>query len=67
MVPRYYELISWRSRLTDLAGLPFLEIAQPHLSVWDQFMKRVFDLCISSAVLLAHLAPAPRRSPSGSS
>ena len=52
MVPRYYELISWRSSLTDLAGLPFLEIAQPHLSVWDQFMKRAFDLCISSAVLV---------------
>ena len=52
MVPRYYELISWRSRLTDLSGMPFLEIAQPHLSAWDGFMKRAFDLCISSAVLL---------------
>ena len=52
MVPSYYELISWRSRLTDLSGLPFLEIAQPHLSAWDGFMKRAFDLCISSAVLL---------------
>ncbi len=52
MVPRYYELISCRSRLTDLSGLPFLEIAQPHLSVWDMIMKRAFDLCISSAVLL---------------
>jgi exopolysaccharide biosynthesis polyprenyl glycosylphosphotransferase len=52
MVPRYYELISWRSRLTDLAGMPFLEIAQPHLSAWDRVMKRVFDVCISSAVLI---------------
>src|SRR6202789_10340 len=52
MVPRYYEHISWRSSLTDLAGLPFLEIAQPHLSVWDKCMKRAFDLCISSAVLV---------------
>jgi exopolysaccharide biosynthesis polyprenyl glycosylphosphotransferase len=52
MVPRYYELISWRSSLTDLAGMPFLEIAQPHLSTWDKCMKRAFDLCISSAVLL---------------
>ena len=53
MVPHYYELISWRSRLTDLSGTPFLEIAQPHLSAWDRCMKRAFDLCISSAVLLA--------------
>ena len=52
MVPRYYELISWRSRLTDLSGMPFLEIAQPHLSAWDKFMKRAFDLCVSGAVLL---------------
>ncbi len=52
MVPSYYELISWRSRLTDLAGMPFLEIAQPHLSSWDRFMKRAFDLCVSSAILL---------------
>ncbi|HEX4163262.1 MAG TPA: sugar transferase, partial [Acidimicrobiales bacterium] len=52
MVPNYYELISWRSRLTDLGGMPFLEIAQPHLSPWDRFMKRAFDLCISGAVLL---------------
>ena len=57
MVPHYYELISWRSRLTDLSGTPFLEIAQPHLSAWDRFMKRAFDLCLSSAVVLA-LSPA---------
>ncbi|HUC05727.1 MAG TPA: exopolysaccharide biosynthesis polyprenyl glycosylphosphotransferase, partial [Acidimicrobiales bacterium] len=51
MVPRYYELVSWRSRLTDLAGMPFLEVARPHLSAWDQFMKRMFDICISGFVL----------------
>ena len=53
IVPRYYELISWRSRLSDLSGMPLLEIAQPHLSAWDRFVKRAFDLCMSSAVLLA--------------
>ena len=52
MVPPYYELISWRSRLTDLSGMPFLEIAQPHLSPWDQMTKRAFDLLVSSAVLV---------------
>ena len=52
VVPRYDELISCRSRLSDLAGTPFLEIAQPQLSVWDRFAKRAFDLCMSSAVLV---------------
>ena len=52
MVPRYYELISWRSRLSDLSGMPFLEIAQPHLSTWDQLMKRIFDLFVSGLILI---------------
>ena len=46
IVPRHHELISWRSRLTDLSGTPFLEITKPHLSAWDKFLKRAFDLCI---------------------
>jgi len=53
MVPHYYELVSWRSRLMDLFGTPLLEVAQPHLSAVDRAMKRAFDLCMSSAVLLA--------------
>jgi exopolysaccharide biosynthesis polyprenyl glycosylphosphotransferase len=52
IVPRYYELVSWRSRLSDLSGVPFLEVARPHLSVLDQMMKRLFDLVISSTVLI---------------
>ena len=52
VVPRYHELISCRSRLSDLSGTPFLEIAQPQLSTWDRFAKRAFDLCMSSAVLV---------------
>ncbi|HEY1832659.1 MAG TPA: sugar transferase [Acidimicrobiales bacterium] len=51
MVPRFYELVSWRSRLTDMSGMPFLEIARPHLSIWDQFIKRAFDVAVSSLVL----------------
>ena len=63
MVPRYYELISWRSRLTDLSGTPFLEIPRPHLSAWDRFMKRAFDISVSSCVLWS-LPPSSWRSPS---
>ena len=52
MVPRYFELVSWRSRMSDLSGTPFLEFARPHLSSWDRFMKRAFDITVSSVVLL---------------
>jgi exopolysaccharide biosynthesis polyprenyl glycosylphosphotransferase len=52
MVPRFFELVSWRSQMSDLSGTPFLELARPHLSLWDKFMKRAFDIGISSIVLL---------------
>ncbi len=44
LVPRYFELISWRSTLTDLYGLPLLEVAAPHISQWDRFIKRSLDI-----------------------
>ena len=52
IVPRYFELISWRSRMTDLCGLPMLEVASPNLSRWDRFVKRSFDLVVATLTLL---------------
>jgi len=56
IVPRYFELISWRSRLTDLYGLPLVEVAPAHLSQWDRFLKRAFDI-ITSSIFLVVLSP----------
>jgi exopolysaccharide biosynthesis polyprenyl glycosylphosphotransferase len=53
IVPRYFELISWRSRITDLYGLPLVEIAAAHFSGWDRFLKRAFDIVAGSIFLLA--------------
>ena len=52
IVPRYFELISWRSRISDLYGLPLLEVASAHLSRWDRLFKRSFDVVASSLLLL---------------
>lgn len=52
IVPRYFELLSWRSRLSDLYGLPLIEVAPGHLSLWDRFLKRGFDIAASSLLLL---------------
>ncbi len=52
IVPRYFELLSWRSRLSDLYGLPLIEVAPGHLSPWDRFLKRGFDIVASSLLLL---------------
>lgn len=57
VVPRYFELVSWRSRLTDLYGLPLLELAAPHISKWDRFIKRTLDITVASVALLL-LLPA---------
>jgi exopolysaccharide biosynthesis polyprenyl glycosylphosphotransferase len=56
IVPRYFELVSWRSRISDLYGLPLVEVAAPHMSKWDRLLKRGFDI-IGSAILLAVLSP----------
>jgi exopolysaccharide biosynthesis polyprenyl glycosylphosphotransferase len=53
IVPRYYELLTARSHVEDLSGLPMLDIAPPSLSVGARFLKRAFDLVVSTAVLLA--------------
>ena len=52
-VPRYFELVSWRSNLTDLSGLPLIEVARADLSRWDRFLKRSFDIGLSIIMLIA--------------
>ena len=52
-VPRYFELVSWRSNLTDLSGLPLIEVARAELSRWDRFLKRSLDIGLSLVILTA--------------
>jgi exopolysaccharide biosynthesis polyprenyl glycosylphosphotransferase len=52
VVPRYFDLVSWRSTLTDLYGLPLIELAAPHISKWDRFIKRTFDVAVSGFALV---------------
>ena len=57
IVPRYYELITGRSHVEDLSGLPMLDIAPASLSAGSRFLKRTCDIVVSSLVLLA-VSPA---------
>ncbi len=52
IVPRYYELITARSHVEDLSGLPMLDIAPASLSAGARFLKRTFDIAVSSVILL---------------
>jgi exopolysaccharide biosynthesis polyprenyl glycosylphosphotransferase len=53
IVPRYYELITARSHVEDLSGLPMLDIAPASLSAGARFFKRSFDIVVSTVILLA--------------
>ena len=55
LVPRVHELVSWRSRLTELSGLPLLETVPPQLTGWDRFVKRTFDLLVGTVLLVLTL------------
>ena len=55
LVPRMFELISWRSRLTDMSGLPLLEMAPRHVSRIDRIVKRSFDVLVASTLLVLTL------------
>jgi exopolysaccharide biosynthesis polyprenyl glycosylphosphotransferase len=52
IVPRYYELITARSHVEDLSGLPMLDIAPASLSAGARFLKRTFDIVASTVILL---------------
>jgi exopolysaccharide biosynthesis polyprenyl glycosylphosphotransferase len=51
-VPRSFELLSWRSTFTELSGLPMIEAAPMVMTRIDKFLKRTFDLFVSSALLV---------------
>ncbi len=55
LVPRVYELVSWRSRLTEMSGLPVLETVPTEMSTWDRATKRGFDLAVASVLLVLTL------------
>jgi exopolysaccharide biosynthesis polyprenyl glycosylphosphotransferase len=55
VIPRYFELVSWRSRIADLRGLPLIDVAPTSLTRWDRFLKRGFDIVVSLLLILLFL------------
>ncbi len=52
IVPRYFELLSWRSQVDDICGLPVIDVAPPSLGLRSRFVKRSVDVVVSSLCLL---------------
>ena len=51
VVPRLYEMLTWRSRLEELQGIPLLHVAPAELSKAARRVKRVMDIVVSSVAL----------------
>ena len=58
LVPRVHELVSWRSQLTELSGLPLLETVPPQMTGWDRLTKRTFDLVVGTVLFVLTLPVA---------
>ncbi|MST32005.1 exopolysaccharide biosynthesis polyprenyl glycosylphosphotransferase [Acidimicrobiaceae bacterium USS-CC1] len=56
VVPRMFDLLSVRSSVDDLAGLPIIDVAPPELGLIDRTAKRSMDI-VGSATALLLLAP----------
>jgi exopolysaccharide biosynthesis polyprenyl glycosylphosphotransferase len=52
VVPRMFEMLSWRSALEEIYGIPLLHVAPASLSASARIIKRTLDLVIASALLL---------------
>jgi exopolysaccharide biosynthesis polyprenyl glycosylphosphotransferase len=56
VVPRMFDLLTVRSRVDELAGLPVIDVAPPSLGPADRFAKRTLDVVVSAVALIV-LAP----------
>ncbi|MGO9880755.1 MAG: sugar transferase [Acidimicrobiales bacterium] len=55
IVPRYFELITWRSSVKEIAGLALIDVAPARLNLAARAVKRACDLVLGSILLLAAL------------
>ena len=51
IVPRYFELITWRSSVKEIAGLALIDVAPARLNLAARTVKRTFDIVVGSLLL----------------
>jgi exopolysaccharide biosynthesis polyprenyl glycosylphosphotransferase len=52
VVPQLFELLSWRSSVEEVLGLPVIDVAPPVLSRTHRFGKRTLDLAVAGAAIV---------------
>ena len=52
VVPRLYELVSWRSVIDELHGIPLLDVAPAQVGPVSRVLKRGFDVVLAGTLLI---------------
>jgi exopolysaccharide biosynthesis polyprenyl glycosylphosphotransferase len=55
VVPRLFDLLTWRSHVDELHGLPVMDVAPPVLGLGHRALKRALDLVLSIGMVLVLL------------
>ena len=55
VVPRLFDLVTWRSHVDELHGLPVMDVAPPVLDATHRAVKRAVDLAASIAIVAVAL------------
>ena len=61
IVPRYFELLTWRSAVKEIAGLALIDVAPARLNLASRTVKRTSDIVVGGSDALVRAAGARRR------
>ena len=53
IIPKMYDILSGQVKMTSILGAPLIDINQEIMPVWQQSVKRILDIVVSSLSLLA--------------
>jgi exopolysaccharide biosynthesis polyprenyl glycosylphosphotransferase len=56
IIPRYYDVIPPHSDISELDGMPVIDLKSAELSRWSRFVKRLLDLSVAAMTVVV-LAP----------
>jgi exopolysaccharide biosynthesis polyprenyl glycosylphosphotransferase len=55
VVPRLFDLVTWRSQMDELYGMPVMDIAPPLARPWHRGMKRALDVSVALMTIVVGL------------
>ena len=50
-MPDFVDMMTSRLRIEEVDGIPFMKLKSVPMNVWNRFLKRTFDIIVSSFLL----------------